>query len=343
MITSFIQFLLCPNCHHNTLKPIPFSEDSNKDIIDGVLICRICSAWFPIKSSVLELLISDLAYQTDQKAFYKKYLHLFRKYKIKYTQLNRNSSNHKAQKIQQDHFDWYATNDIQTYLYYEKLPFWKAVDSLVFNRWHDLIPDGSTVLDVGCGQGRSSFHFLDLPITIIGIDISKKMILKAQERVKSLPHRARTCYIVADATKLPFSDGIFDRIILYGVLHHLNNPSYTFKEISRLLKPNGMYLGSENNASVFRCIFDFFQRFFPLWYEKAGAEPVISKSQCQKWSKETPMEIKTWTSVFVMPHIVNLLPIHHAYSALNITDKLFHLLPGLRGNGGLVIIEASKR
>jgi SAM-dependent methyltransferase len=39
-----------------------------------------------------------------------------------------------------------------------------------------------------------------------------------------------------------FSDNSFDLLITQDVMEHVNNPAKAFKDISRVLKPNGIYL-----------------------------------------------------------------------------------------------------
>jgi len=45
--------------------------------------------------------------------------------------------------------------------------------------------------------------------------------------------------VVADAHNLPFNDKVFENIILFDVLHHLQCPLIFFKEAERVLKPEG--------------------------------------------------------------------------------------------------------
>jgi SAM-dependent methyltransferase len=45
--------------------------------------------------------------------------------------------------------------------------------------------------------------------------------------------------LVADAQRLPFSDGAISNIVMLDVLHHLEYPALLFHEASRVLKPRG--------------------------------------------------------------------------------------------------------
>jgi SAM-dependent methyltransferase len=45
--------------------------------------------------------------------------------------------------------------------------------------------------------------------------------------------------VIADAQKLPFKPNAFQNLILFDVLHHIENQNLFFKEASRILKPGG--------------------------------------------------------------------------------------------------------
>ena len=81
-------------------------------------------------------------------------------------------------------------------------------------------------LDVGCGIGS----FLKSRKNSVGVDINPFNI----EFCKSIGLEA---YKIKD--KFPFSDEEFDSIIFDNVLEHIEDPSFTFKEIYRVLKKDG--------------------------------------------------------------------------------------------------------
>lgn len=49
---------------------------------------------------------------------------------------------------------------------------------------------------------------------------------------------------------LAFDDDSFDLITCFGTLHHIPNMSFVFKEIIRVLKPNGLLLMREPTCSL---------------------------------------------------------------------------------------------
>ena len=86
-----------------------------------------------------------------------------------------------------------------------------------------------TILDVGVGTGRFSKPLSDLGFEMVGIDFSRKMLLKAKEKgLRNL--------ILADARSMPFKDDIFDASIIIHVLHLLPDWLSVAREMGRVTK-----------------------------------------------------------------------------------------------------------
>jgi len=100
-----------------------------------------------------------------------------------------------------------------------------------------------TVLDVACGIGYASQIFLKCPrvTDYIGVDIDEKAILKAKKAYAS-----ENC-LFYDATiyHMPFLEtASVDVVISMETLEHLEKPEDAVKEIRRVLKPDGIFIGS---------------------------------------------------------------------------------------------------
>jgi phosphatidylethanolamine/phosphatidyl-N-methylethanolamine N-methyltransferase len=99
------------------------------------------------------------------------------------------------------------------------------------------IQPGNRVLEVGVGTG------LNLPLysrdcNVTGIDISKEMLRKAEERVLTLG-MVNTKLMVMDCAKLNFPDDSFDRVIATYVISAVPDPVKTLLEMRRVCKPSG--------------------------------------------------------------------------------------------------------
>lgn len=337
MHADIVSLLVCPDCKSIRLKLVPFESSRDGDIKEGYVACNACATWYPIQKWALEFLPKHLAYWDDRYTFYSRH-----RRRLSSPPQKKKPLRATPQHEQQHYFDWYAENDTQKYSAYADTPFWKAMDSIIFGAWRKKIPDGARLVDVGCAQGRSAFQFSNLPITIVGFDISKKMIDEAVKQYKRRRYRAKCSFLVADATNFPLRDRAFDVVLLYGVLHHVARPAHVCREIVRVLGSRGMYFGLENHTSLVRKIFDIMQRVAPLWYEKAGSIPIMSEADIRRWFRGLPINIETRIRAFIPPHAVNLFPYAVSRKLLHITDTNFGSQPLVRRLGGLIEIVGTR-
>ncbi len=99
------------------------------------------------------------------------------------------------------------------------------------------------VIDIGCGSGE--FSALFPPAQYIGVDIDEASLVYAREKFKRK-------FLKADATQLPFPDGLFSHVLVVGVLHHMNDSDAlrVLQEIRRVLAPEGRALIMEDTVSA---------------------------------------------------------------------------------------------
>jgi len=89
------------------------------------------------------------------------------------------------------------------------------------------LKDCHTLLDVGVGTGRFAKPLSECGFDIVGVDLSRKMILKAKQ--KGLHN-----LILADACHMPFRDGAFDGSIIIHVFHLLPDWLSVLREMGRV-------------------------------------------------------------------------------------------------------------
>lgn len=106
-------------------------------------------------------------------------------------------------------------------------------DRLVARALRKLVPDGSNVLDVGCGTGKA-IELLPDSVDYVGLDISERMLAVAR---RAFPDRA---FVHGDARSVPFQDETFDVVVsTFGALSHVLEIEDALAEITRVLRPGG--------------------------------------------------------------------------------------------------------
>ncbi len=93
---------------------------------------------------------------------------------------------------------------------------------------------GCAVLDVGCGSGLFFRGATAQSGIVVGVDISRKLLLKAKEQAKSLEN---VSVLQADADHLPFKDAFFDVAFAFTVLQNMPKPAVTLRELIRVAIP----------------------------------------------------------------------------------------------------------
>jgi len=108
------------------------------------------------------------------------------------------------------------------------------------------IKNGDRILDFGTGNGYLSFAIAKKypESTVLGLDIVSKTL--KQNRLYALEKEIINIeFSDYNGISLPFENDVFDRIVTRYVLHHVPDIQYTFNEISRVLKPGGLFLLSD--------------------------------------------------------------------------------------------------
>ncbi|MBI3413336.1 MAG: class I SAM-dependent methyltransferase [Candidatus Aenigmarchaeota archaeon] len=111
------------------------------------------------------------------------------------------------------------------------------------------------LLDVGCGIGAYSVVFAKHGFECVAVDTSKQMLFRARKFMDK--NRVKFPLIKANCMALPFKDGTFDYALSVAVFHHLDSYEKrlrAFKEVFRVLKPNGTALVTTWNKTQPRFI-----------------------------------------------------------------------------------------
>ncbi len=106
-----------------------------------------------------------------------------------------------------------------------------------------LIKEGNTVIDLGSGAGNDCFIARSATGPtgrVIGIDFTEAMITKARENVDKLGYN-NVEFRQGDIEQMPVAANVADVIVSNCVLNLVPNKNNVFKEIFRVLKPEGHF------------------------------------------------------------------------------------------------------
>ena len=105
---------------------------------------------------------------------------------------------------------------------------------------------GDWLLDLGCGEGRHvhGVHLLG-GVNVVGLDLDMPSLAKAREGLAMLAREEPggvSAVLSGDAYRLPFPDHAFEAVICSEVLEHLHDYPKALAEITRVLKPGGVFV-----------------------------------------------------------------------------------------------------
>jgi phosphatidylethanolamine/phosphatidyl-N-methylethanolamine N-methyltransferase len=100
---------------------------------------------------------------------------------------------------------------------------------------------GRRVLEVGVGTGLALPHYRP-ELEVVGIDLSREMLLKAQERVRDERLVAVHGLLEMDAEATAFADDSFDIAVAMFTASVVPDARKLFAEMSRVVRPGGHLL-----------------------------------------------------------------------------------------------------
>jgi SAM-dependent methyltransferase len=132
--------------------------------------------------------------------------------------------------------------------------------------------DPVTLLDVGCGTGDScdQFSARGRKVRWIGVDI-----LDSQE-VTSRPSRSLP-FCAYDGIRLPLRDNAVDLGYSRQVFEHVRHPELLLSEVHRVLKPDGVFVGSTSHLEPFhsRSYWNYTPYGFCVLLREAGFRSIL--------------------------------------------------------------------
>lgn len=101
-------------------------------------------------------------------------------------------------------------------------------------------PNGKTALEVGSGGGILTEEIAKMGFTVTGIDPADQSVLTASNHAKASGLDIK--YEKGVGEHLPYIDASFDFVFCCDVLEHVQDLPKVISEISRVLKPGGVFI-----------------------------------------------------------------------------------------------------
>jgi len=123
--------------------------------------------------------------------------------------------------------------------YWEPRSYEDKAEKIALNKFFKKIGHVQSLVDIGGGFGRLISTYLPMASKITLTDPSEKNLRSAKKRFASSEK------IVFKKTGFPvldFADSSFDAGVMVRVIHHLSDSNETFKEVSRILNPDGYFI-----------------------------------------------------------------------------------------------------
>lgn len=117
----------------------------------------------------------------------------------------------------------------------DKRKSWDVLKTVDFI--NDRIEKSAPILDIGAYSSEVLFGLHKMGFSdLTGIDLNPN--------IRKMPMNGPIHFVVGDFTSTLFASESFDVITAISVIEHGFEPASVFREVSRLLKPGGFFLGS---------------------------------------------------------------------------------------------------
>lgn len=143
------------------------------------------------------------------------------------------------------------------------------IEDLWILKYEDIINEKKhgKILDLGCGVGQYTNYFMENGHEVVATDVSKKALDYLKNRLPNVKT------ILQDMTEpFSFADNEFDIVFANLSIHFFSttDTKKLIKEIHRILKPNGYFIGSVNSTSAYEYIKDHVTKIEENYYNSKG-------------------------------------------------------------------------
>jgi len=124
-----------------------------------------------------------------------------------------------------------------------------------------LPPEGGRVLDIACGTGLVSFNFASRGSTVVGVDVTREMLLRANDLLKKMGKDLDVDLIQARAENLPLRSDQFNCATISLATRNVSSVQETFREMGRCVRAGGPVISMDftrPRGSIFAPFYNFY-------------------------------------------------------------------------------------
>lgn len=144
-------------------------------------------------------------------------------------------------------------------------------------RWADYVRDtlfpavlggvdlGEEVLEIGPGLGVTTRRLAELVPRLVALEIDERYVARLRREFEVAHHGVEVVH--GDASRMPFPDGSFTGVACFTMLHHVPEPGLQdaiFAEARRVLRPGGVFVGSDGRPSLRFRLIHLFDTMVPV-------------------------------------------------------------------------------
>ena len=175
----------------------------------------------------------------------------------------------------------------------------------------------SIVLDLGAGAGIvAAMNFRGMAARVCGVDLDDRVVMNP------MLDEGR----ISDAGEIPYPDEMFDVVFSDNVMEHIADPIAVFREVYRVLKPNGIFLFKTPNKNhympaIARSTPHRFHQFVNRLRGRAEVDtfPTLyranSKGQVSRLAAETGFQIEQLSRIEGRPEYLRFNPVTYLVGA----------------------------
>nr|QNO50707.1 2-methoxy-6-polyprenyl-1,4-benzoquinol methylase, mitochondrial [Methanosarcinales archaeon ANME-2c ERB4] len=215
---------------------------------------------------------------------------------------------------------------------------------------------GSTVLEVGCGTGIYTVHWIKSTKKLYGLDISRGMLVRLREKIeKTEKIDSDDLFLIeGDSERMPFRNRRFDAVMSVNTVEHLDDVPAALREMRRVCRDGGKIVVSVPNGNFsakYRAKLMQTIEWIATRLVRGYARPEPARSHGDDFTHQD-ISMDDLTGAFAEAGIrvaqngfMGFVP-HQAIPAgvarylmwMEALERVFEMIPGLRSVGGVIIV-----